>query len=127
MNVNGGGKSRLDRIEEMLERSEARNAQQALENEAAHDIFRKQHQKLLRTQYKMEDTMKRQYRELLTNQVLMSDTLTKTVETLTKTVEAMRELELMVRKLDLKMLETTEKLDALIRIVDGFIRRPGIA
>jgi hypothetical protein len=81
--TNGEGKSRLDRIEELIERSEIRNAQQVTAKEAAHDRFNAQ------------------YQQLLTSQVLMTETMT---------------------KLDIKMLETTEKLDALIQTVDDWIR-----
>lgn len=75
--TNGQGKSRLDRIEELIERSEARN-------DAAHERF------------------EAEFKHLLTAQILMTDNM---------------------NKLEVKMLETTEKLDALIRVVDGIIRR----
>ena len=75
--TNGQGKSRLDRIEEMIELGEARN-------QAAHERF------------------EAEFRHLLTAQILMTDNM---------------------NKLELKMLETTEKMDALIRVADGVIRR----
>ena len=96
---NGGGKSRLDRIEEMIERSEQRIAQHILANEAAHARFEAEDQRLL------------------TAQILMADAMTKTNVAIEKVVQNMD-------KLELKMAETTEKLDALIRVVDGIIRRP---
>lgn len=81
--TNGQGKSRIDRIEEMLERS-------ILANEAAHDSFRAEH------------------KMLLTAQVVMTDSIAKLTEN--------------AERLDLKMLETTDKLDALIQTVDDWIR-----
>jgi hypothetical protein len=74
--TNGQGKSRLDRIEELIERH-------IVANEAAHDSFRAEHKLLLTAQVVFQDNM---------------------------------------NKLDLKMLETTEKLDALIHTVDEWIR-----
>jgi hypothetical protein len=75
--TNGQGKSRLDRIEELIERH-------IVANEAAHDSFRAEHKLLLTAQVVFQDNM---------------------------------------NKLDLKMLETTEKLDALIHTVDEWTRR----
>ena len=75
---NGEGKSRLDRIEEMIERY-------VIANEAAHDAFNREH------------------KMLLTAQIIMTDNM---------------------NKLELKMAETTEKLEALIKVVDGIIQRP---
>ena len=75
--TNGQGKSRLDRIEELIERH-------IVANEAAHDSFRAEHKLLLTAQVVFQDNM---------------------------------------NKLDLKMLETTEKLDALIHTVASWIRR----
>ena len=82
--TNGQGKSRLDRIEELIERH-------IVANEAAHDSFRAEHKLLLTAQVVFQDNMNR--------------------------------LEDNMNKLDLKMLETTEKLDALIQTVDQWIRR----
>jgi hypothetical protein len=96
--TNGEGKSRLDRIEEMIERSERRNAQQVLANEAAHERF------------EAED------KRLLTAQILMNDAMTKVAGALAQAVATMD-------KLEMKLLETGEKLDALIKVVDGVIRR----
>jgi len=93
-NGNGQEKSRLDRIEEMIER-------QILANEAAHERFEPEDQRLL------------------TSQILMN-------EAMAKMAVAMEQAEAQMRLLEVKMLETTEKLDALIRVVDGLIRRPGI-
>jgi hypothetical protein len=81
---NGQGQTRLDRIEEMIERH-------VMANEAAHDAFRAEH------------------KLLLTAQVVFQENLNK--------------LENNLNRLDLKMLETTEKLDALIQTVDEWIRR----
>ena len=82
--TNGEGKSRLDRIEEIIERAE-------LANQTAHERF------------EAED------KRLLTAQILMNDAMTKMAGSM--------------EKLELKMLETGEKLDALIKVVDGIIRR----
>ena len=81
--MNGQEKSRLDRIEEMIER-------QVLANEAAHERF------------EAED------KRLLTAQILMNDAMTKMLGTM--------------EKLETRMLESTEKFDALIHVVDGIVR-----
>ena len=47
---NGEGKSRLDRIEEMIERY-------VIANEAAHDAFNREHKMLLTAQIIMTDNM----------------------------------------------------------------------
>ncbi len=89
--TNGHAKTRLDRIEEMIER-------QVLANEAAHERF------------EAED------KRLLTAQILMNEAMTKTNKVMTKMIGTME-------KLETRMLQSTEKLDALIRVVDGVIRR----
>jgi len=86
---NGQGKSRLDRIEEMIERAEKVNAQRALENEAAHLRFEAEDQRLL------------------TAQILMNGAMQKMETAVDKMVEGMKSLEV-------KMEETTGKLNALI-------------
>jgi hypothetical protein len=97
--TNGQDRSRLDRIEEILERHstimvsiEASIERQVLANEAAHARF--------------EEEDKR----LLTAQILMNG--------------AMQDMWKGMRSLELKMEETTGKLNALIETVDGIIRRP---
>jgi hypothetical protein len=99
---NGRGKSRLDRIEEMIERHERANeaAHQRFlaENEAAHQRF--------------EEEDKR----LLTSQILMNDAMQKMLGAVERMADGMKSLEL-------KMEETTGKLNALIDTVDGIIRK----
>jgi hypothetical protein len=102
---NGSGKSRLDRIEEILERHstmmisiDASIERQVLANDAAHEFFKAEDQRLL------------------TAQILMNGAMQKLVETTHKLVESMSTLEL-------KMEETTAKLNALIDTVDGMIRK----
>lgn len=73
---NGQGKSRLDRIEEMIERH-------ILANENAHESFRSEHKLLLAAQVVFQEDL---------------------------------------NKLETKMQETTEKLDALIKIAGEWIR-----
>ena len=73
---NGQGKSRLDRIEEMIERH-------IIANEAAHASFRADYQVLLAAQVVFQGNL---------------------------------------AKLEEKMAETTEKLDALIKINDEWVR-----
>jgi hypothetical protein len=95
---NGSGKSRLDRIEEILERHstiminiDASIERQVLANEAAHEFFQAEDQRLL------------------TAQILMNGTMQKLVESMAT--------------LELRMEETTAKLNALIDTVDGIIRK----
>ena len=95
---NGSGKSRLDRIEEILERHstmmisiDASIERQVLANEAAHEFFQAEDQRLL------------------TAQILMNGAMQKLVESMST--------------LELKMEETTAKLNALIDTVDGMIRK----
>ena len=118
--TNGQDKSRLDRIEEILERHstimvnidktlerhstlivsiEASIERQERANEAAHQRF--------------EEEDKR----LLTAQILMNGAMQ-------KMADAMQDMWKGMRSLELKMEETTGKLNALIATVDGVIRRP---
>jgi len=90
--MNGQGESRLDRIEEMIER-------QMLANEAAHERF------------EAED------KRLLTAQILMNDAMTRMNDAMTRMLATMD-------KLEMRMLESTEKLDALIHVVHGIVRPP---
>src|SRR5579862_5499158 len=106
---NGNGKSRLDRMEEILERHSmmlvdtdqrhqasidrinASIERQVLANETAHDLFQ------------AED------KRLVTAQILMNGAMQKMAEGMTS--------------LALKMEKTTGKLNALIDTVDGIIRK----
>jgi hypothetical protein len=118
--TNGQDRSRLDRIEENLERHstimvtidknlerhsalmvsiEASIDRQERANEAAHQRF--------------EEEDKR----LLTAQILMNGAMQKMLDSIQKMADGMTTLEL-------KMEETTAKLNALIETVDGIIRRP---
>jgi hypothetical protein len=118
--TNGQSKSRLDRIEEILERHstilvgidasierhstimvriDASIERQVLANEAAHALFQE------------ED------KRLLTAQILMNGAMQKMNDAVQKMADGMTSLEL-------KMEETTGKLNALIATVDGIIRRP---
>jgi len=96
--TNGQGKSRLDRIEEMIERHERANERYRAENEAAHARFAE------------ED------KRLLTSQILMNDAMQKMLGAVERMADGMKSLEL-------KMEETTGKLNALIDTVDGVIRK----
>jgi hypothetical protein len=109
---NGSGKSRLDRIEEILERHstmmisiDASIERQVLANDAAHESFQ------------AED------KRLLTAQILMNGAMQKLVETTDKLVETTHKLVESMSTLELKMEETTAKLNALIDTVDGMIRK----
>jgi hypothetical protein len=104
--TNGQDRSRLDRIEENLERHSAFMVRmetlierQERANEAAHARF--------------EEEDKR----LLTAQILMNGAMQKMLDSVQKMADGMTSLEL-------KMEETTGKLNALIETVDGIIRRP---
>ena len=102
--ANGQGKSRLDRIEEIIERQERAN-------EAAHERF------------EAED------KRLLSAQILMNDAMKKTNIAIEKMAEGMVSLELTMEastaKFNALMEETTGKLNALIDTVDGIIRNKG--
>src|SRR5260221_11437921 len=105
---NGNGKSRLDRIEEMIERSERRN-------QAAHEEFQAAYRDLLSAQQRHEranevahEEFKTGHKDLLRAQILMNGAMQKMAEGMTS--------------LELKMEETTGKLNALIDTVDGIIR-----
>ena len=105
--TNGNGKSRLDRIEEILERHstmmisiEASIERQELANEVAHERF------------EAED------KRLLTAQILMNGAMQ-------KMAVAAEATDLQMKKMALAMEETTGKLDALIATVDGIIHKPG--
>ncbi|MDQ6704771.1 MAG: hypothetical protein M3Z85_02270 [Acidobacteriota bacterium] len=89
--TNGHEKSRLDRIEELIERHVTANG-------VAHDRF------------------DRQYQELLTAQIFTADAM----KAMAGAINAMADT---INKIELKLLEATEKLDALIKVVDGAIRQ----
>jgi chromosome segregation ATPase len=125
--TNGQDKSRLDRIEENLERHStimvtidknferhsalmvninASIERQERANEAAHQRF--------------EEEDKR----LLTAQILMNGAMQKMAYAMEKAHSASEETWKAIERLELKMEETTGKLNALIETVDGIIRRP---
>jgi len=118
--TNGQDRSRLDRIEEILERhstilvsietsierQERANERYRAENEAAHDRF------------EQED------KRLLTAQILMNGAMQKMADAMQKALAAGEETWKAIERLELKMEETTGKLNALIATVDGIIRRP---
>ena len=97
---NGNGKSRLNRIEEILERHSAAllRIDEMMERQAE---CSNQVQK--RERFEAED------KRLLTAQILMNGAMQKMAEGMTS--------------LELKMEETTGKLNALIDTVDGIIRK----
>jgi hypothetical protein len=116
---NGQGKSRLDRIEEMLQLAEKVNAQRALENEAAHLRFEAENERLLTAQILMNGSLQKM--------TIAVDKVTIAVDKVSESVAAhetktSRFDEILVI-LELKMQETTEKLNALIETVDGMIRK----
>ncbi len=109
---NGNGKSRLDRIEEMIER-------QVRANEAAHEFFIEEDKRLLTAQILMNGAMHK-----------MADGMTSLAVKMTEMAEGVTTLELKMgamaagmTSLELKMEETTGKLNALIDTVDGIIRK----
>ena len=122
--TNGQGKSRLDRIEEMIERQERAN-------EAAHERFQEEDKRLLTAQILMNGAMQKTNEaldKLMATVERTNESLKKTNESLDKTDEAAKESARKfwkgIETLELKMEETTEKLNALIATVDGIIRRP---
>ena len=103
--TNGQGKSRLDRIEELIERQERAN-------QAAHEQFQAEDKRLLTAQILMNGAMQ----EMNGAMQKMADgmiSLESKMEETTGKLNALTEL----------TGETTGKLNALIDTVDGMIRK----
>jgi hypothetical protein len=122
--TNGQSKSRLDRIEEMIERQERAN-------EAAHALFQEDDKRLLTAQILMNGAMQKTNEtvgRLMATVEKTNEAVDKLMVTVEKTNEAAKETAQefwkAIKTLELKMEETTEKLDALIETVDGIIRKP---
>jgi hypothetical protein len=92
---NGHGKSRLDRIEEMMER-------QLIANEAEHDFFRAEGKRLL------------------TAQILMNGAMQKMVETVQIVIDGMASLESKIQETTGKLNALIDTFEGIIR--DGIIR-----
>ncbi len=118
------GKSRLDRIEEVLDRHSAmlvsmektnREGHERFlaENQAAHDRFEEEHKRLLTAQILMNGALQK-----------LAETTEKLAETTEKLAETTDRVVIGLDRLELKMEETTDKLNGLIATVDGIIRRP---
>jgi len=88
--TNGQGKSRLDRIEEMIERHERAN-------EAAHQRF--------------EEEDKR----LLTSQILMNDAMQKMLGAVERMADGMKSLELKMEETTGKLNALIDTVDGVIR------------
>jgi hypothetical protein len=132
--TNGQDRSRLDRIEEILERHSTimvnidKNFERHSAIQVNIDKILERHSTLI---VSIEASIERQERaneaaharfeeedkRLLTAQILMNGAIQKMHEAIQKMVDGMTSLEL-------KMEETTGKLNALIATVDGIIRRP---
>jgi hypothetical protein len=111
--TNGQDRSRLDRIEEILERHSTTmvNIDKTLER---HSTFMVNMETLIERQERANEAAHARFEEedkrLLTAQILMNG--------------AMQDMWRGMTSLELKMEETTGKLNALIATVDGIIRRP---
>ena len=110
--------SRMDRIERVLEQSNARmdrfdrGLQHLLETQAKNAAAAEvRFEKIERNQQELQSD----FSQLLKAQVLLVDAQLKTNEKLDALVESQR-------KTDEKLRETGEKLDALIRVVDDIVR-----
>ena len=64
-----------------------------------------------------------EHKKLLTAQVLLTDTQQRTQEQLQKLEEAQQRTQEQLRELKEALQRTDERLDALIAVIDGFIRR----
>ena len=102
MNPNGqtDGESRLDRLERLFEQYAERNE--------------KEHKLLLTAQVLMVDTMTK----LETSIIQIVDTMTKLE---TRVIEMVGE----ITKLEIKVIEIGDKLDGLIGVVGGLIKKRG--
>jgi hypothetical protein len=107
---NGQGKSRLDRIEEMIERQERAN-------EAAHERFQAEDQRLLTAQILMNGAMQK----MLLAVEKMGESMERLSERAAASESKQSRFDENMITLELKMQETTEKLNALIETVDGMI------
>jgi chromosome segregation ATPase len=117
--TNGAGKSRLDRIEEMIERNEALNERRMLANDAAHEKFEAEHRQLLAAQILMNGAMQNTNVAMLN----MNGVIQEMTEGLVSLEKKVQEMAAGMISLELKMEETTGNLNALIDTVDGIIRR----
>lgn len=111
------GQSRLDRIEGILERhatmivnNEASIAEVRASNEASIKRIYEAIERQERANEAAHERFEEDFKRLLTAQILMNGAMQKMADGMTS--------------LELKMEETTEKLNALIKTVDGIIRKP---
>ncbi|MGD1071349.1 MAG: hypothetical protein ABSB15_14505 [Bryobacteraceae bacterium] len=109
---NGQGKSRLDRIEEIIERQERAN-------EAAHLRFEAEDQRLLTAQVLMNGALQK----MLLAVEKMSEGTERMRESIAASESKQSRFDENMVILEMKMQETTEKLNALIETVDGMIRK----
>jgi hypothetical protein len=111
--TNGQDRSRLDRIEEILERHSTIMVN-IDKNFERHSTLIVSIETLIERQERANEAAHQRFEEedkrLLTAQILMNG--------------AMQDMWKGMRSLELKMEETTGKLNALIETVDGIIRRP---
>lgn len=75
--ANGNGKSRLDRIEELIERRERAIERQELANEAAHKRFREEDKRLLTAQILMNGAMQKMADGMISLELSMKETTEK--------------------------------------------------
>jgi hypothetical protein len=116
---NGQGKSRLDRIEEMLELAEKVNEERARANEAAHLRFAEEDQRLLTAQILMNGALQK----MLLAVERTSESMERMSERAAASESKQSRFDENMITLELKMQETTEKLNALIETVDGMIQK----
>lgn len=128
--TNGQGKSRLDRIEEILERHSAimadidirleRHSAMLVDvdirNQAGFDRINASIERQERANEAAHERFEAEDKRLLTAQILMNAAMAKMNVAVEKMADGMASLEL-------KMEETTGKLNALIDTVDGIVRK----
>lgn len=71
---NGQNKSRLDRIEELIERSERASERRELANEAAHESFEADNKRLLSAQILMNGAMQKMAEGMTSLELKMEET-----------------------------------------------------
>jgi hypothetical protein len=107
--TNGQGKSRLDRIEEILERHSAMLVSNDQRHQASIDRINASIERSELANEAARGRFEAEDKRLLTAQILMNGAMQKMADGMIS--------------LELKMAETTDKLNALIDTVDGIIRK----
>lgn len=106
--TNGDWRERMDRFE--------RGLAHLLENQARHEQW------LVRHDAAMDKLLSSQ-QQLLTAQVLLTDRVEKVAQSVERLSAKVSELAIAQKHTDSVIAETNERLNALIQIIDGVVRR----